>query len=41
VEAHDFDPSLRVAAALERSRNDLSYQQALPHALWLLDSLKD
>ncbi|MBV8381846.1 MAG: glucose-6-phosphate dehydrogenase assembly protein OpcA, partial [Planctomycetaceae bacterium] len=41
VEVHDFDPSLRVAAALERSRNDLSYQQALPHALWLLDSLKD
>jgi glucose-6-phosphate dehydrogenase assembly protein OpcA len=41
VEAHDFDPSLRVAAALERSRNDVSYLQALPHALWLLDSLKD
>lgn len=41
VEARDFDPALRVAAALERSRNDLSYQQALPHALWLLDSLKD
>ncbi len=31
-----LDPAHRVSAALESSRNDPPFQNALPHALWLL-----
>ena len=38
VEAPELDPAHRVAAALESSRNDPPYQNALPIALWLLEA---
>jgi glucose-6-phosphate dehydrogenase assembly protein OpcA len=37
VLAPEIDPARRVAAALESSRNDPPFQNALPHLLWLLD----
>jgi glucose-6-phosphate dehydrogenase assembly protein OpcA len=36
VLAPEIDPARRVAAALESSRNDPPFQNALPHLLWLL-----
>jgi hypothetical protein len=36
VVAPEIDPARRVAAALESSRNDAPFQNALPHLLWLL-----
>jgi glucose-6-phosphate dehydrogenase assembly protein OpcA len=36
VVAPEIDPARRVAAALESSRNDPPFQNALPHLLWLL-----
>jgi glucose-6-phosphate dehydrogenase assembly protein OpcA len=33
----EIDPARRVAAALESSRNDPPFQNALPHLLWLLE----
>jgi hypothetical protein len=38
VEAPELDPALRVAAALESSRNDPPFQKALSIALWLLEA---
>jgi glucose-6-phosphate dehydrogenase assembly protein OpcA len=37
VLAPEIDPARRVAAALESSRNDPPFQNALPHLLWLLE----
>jgi glucose-6-phosphate dehydrogenase assembly protein OpcA len=37
VEAPELDPSRRIAAALESSRIDPPFQNALPIALWLLE----
>jgi hypothetical protein len=37
VEAPELDAARRVAAALESSRNDPPFQNALPIALWLLE----
>jgi glucose-6-phosphate dehydrogenase assembly protein OpcA len=37
VLAPEIDPARRVAAALESSRNDAPFQNALPHLLWLLE----
>jgi glucose-6-phosphate dehydrogenase assembly protein OpcA len=34
--APEIEPARRVSAALESSRNDPPFQNALPHALWLL-----
>ncbi len=36
VHAPEFDEARRVAAALESSRDDPPYRNALPHLLWLL-----
>jgi glucose-6-phosphate dehydrogenase assembly protein OpcA len=36
VRAPEFDAPRRLAAALESSRDDPPYRNALPHALWLL-----
>jgi glucose-6-phosphate dehydrogenase assembly protein OpcA len=36
VLAPEIDPARRVAAALESSRNDPPFQNAMPHLLWLL-----
>jgi glucose-6-phosphate dehydrogenase assembly protein OpcA len=36
VLAPEIDPARRVAAALESSRNDAPFQNALPHLLWLI-----
>jgi hypothetical protein len=38
VLAPEIDPARRVAAALESSRNDPPFQNALPHLLWLLEA---
>ena len=38
VLAPELDPARRVSAALESSRNDPPFENALPHALWLMDS---
>jgi glucose-6-phosphate dehydrogenase assembly protein OpcA len=37
VEAPELDPAHRIAAALESSRTDPPFQNALPIALWLLE----
>ena len=37
VLAPEIDPARRVAAALESSRNDPPFQNALPHLLWMLE----
>jgi glucose-6-phosphate dehydrogenase assembly protein OpcA len=37
VEAPELDPARRIAAALESSRSDPPFQNALPIALWLLE----
>jgi hypothetical protein len=38
VESPELDPAQRVAAALESSRIDPPFQNALPIALWLLEA---
>ena len=37
VEAPELDPARRIAAAMESSRIDPPFQNALPIALWMLE----